>query len=111
MAEQAEKTAPEQAVAEASEQAAPGNTKARGDRKVVQGIVTSTKMHKTITVESSVLKLHPKYKKFVKHYTKYKAHDEDEQAKDGDVVEIVMTRPLSKTKRYRLLRIVRSAHA
>ena len=74
-----------------------------------QGTVLSTKMNKTITVETTSLKLHAKYKKFIKQYTKFKAHDEDETANEGDLVEIRETRPLSKTKRYRLTRIVRRA--
>ena len=74
------------------------------DLAAVGAVVT-----KTITVETSYLKLHPRYKKFVKRHSKFKAHDEDGKAKEGDLVEIAQTRPMSKTKRYRLVRIVRSA--
>ncbi|MFC1705486.1 30S ribosomal protein S17 [Planctomycetota bacterium] len=90
-----------------SEEASPARE--RGLRKVRQGVVVSTKMAKTITVECVYQKQHPKYGKYVKRYTKFKAHDEEEKAGEGDIVEIKETRPLSKTKRYRLLRIVRSA--
>jgi small subunit ribosomal protein S17 len=83
--------------------------RARGHRKVVEGIVKSAKMQKTITVETSYLQKHPKYGKYVKRYTKFYAHDEKQEAKPGDVVEIIETRPLSKLKRFRLLRVVRQA--
>lgn len=81
----------------------------RGSRRVVQGIVRSTKMQKTITVETETLRKHAKYGKFVRQYTVMKAHDEKNEAKEGDVVELMETRPLSKTKRYRLVRILRRA--
>ena len=60
----------------------------RGQRKVFQGKVVSTKMAKTITVECSYLRKHPKYGKYIKSYTKLKAHDEEQKAKEGDVVEV-----------------------
>jgi small subunit ribosomal protein S17 len=81
----------------------------RGNRKVVEGIVKSAKMQKTITVESNYMQKHAKYGKYVKRYTKYYAHDEKNEAKPGDLVEIVETRPLSKQKRFRLVRVVRRA--
>lgn len=90
---------------------AEGASAERGKRQLVEGIVTSTKMQKTISVESTYLKLHPKYKKFIKRYTVYKAHDENGEAREGDVVEIMQTRPMSKTKRYRLVRVIRRAKA
>jgi small subunit ribosomal protein S17 len=89
--------------------AAAGAGSKRGTRRVVQGTVTSTKMNKTISVETTTLRKHPKYGKYVRHYTVMKAHDEKQEAKEGDVVEIVETRPISKTKHYRLVRIVRRA--
>jgi small subunit ribosomal protein S17 len=82
--------------------------KPRGKRKTAVGVVTSTKMQKTITVEAETLKKHPRYKKYIRHYTTYKVHDEEEKAAEGDVVEIMEARPVSKTKRWRLLRIVKS---
>jgi small subunit ribosomal protein S17 len=75
-------------------------------RKTVSGVVTSNKMVKTITVKSEKLVKHPKYGKFVKRVTTYKAHDEENKASIGNKVEITETRPLSKTKRWRLVRIV-----
>jgi small subunit ribosomal protein S17 len=75
-------------------------------RKTVNGVVTSNKMVKTITVKSEKLVKHPKYGKFVKRVTTYKAHDEENKASIGNKVEITETRPLSKTKRWRLVRIV-----
>ena len=80
---------------------------ARGQRKTVVGEVVSNKMDKTITVREERLVKHPLYKKYVKRSTKYKAHDEQNAAKEGDVVEISRTRPLSKTKTWRLVRVVR----
>jgi small subunit ribosomal protein S17 len=81
----------------------------RGHRRTIEGIVKSAKMDKTITVEIHWLQKHPKYGKFMKRYTKFYAHDEKREAKEGDVVQIVETRPLSKLKRYRLLKVVRKA--
>lgn len=79
----------------------------QGKHKIKTGLVISDKMNKTITVESKRLVKHPKFGKFLKKITIYKAHDEQNQAKRGDEVEIVQTRPLSKTKHWRLLRVVK----
>ncbi|MGF3066853.1 30S ribosomal protein S17 [Facklamia sp. P12945] len=81
----------------------------RNQRKVYQGRVVSDKMDKTITVQVDTRKIHPKYGKRVKYSKKYKAHDELNQAKEGDIVRIMETRPLSATKRFRLLEIVEEA--
>ena len=81
----------------------------RNARRTLEGIVKSAKMQKTITVESNYLQKHPKYGKYLKKYTKYYAHDEKNEARPGDLVEITATRPLSKLKRFRLVRIVRKA--
>ncbi|MBG9980644.1 MULTISPECIES: 30S ribosomal protein S17 [Facklamia] len=81
----------------------------RNQRKVYQGRVVSDKMDKTITVQVDTRKTHPKYGKRVKYSKKYKAHDELNQAKEGDIVRIMETRPLSATKRFRLLEIVEEA--
>jgi small subunit ribosomal protein S17 len=78
----------------------------RGQRKVVVGTVVSDKMEKTITVSMKRLVKHPRYKKYIRQNTKFKAHDENNEAKIGDIVEIMETRPLSKTKNWRLVRIV-----
>ena len=66
-------------------------------------------MDKTITVLVETRKTHPKYGKRVKYSKKYKAHDEENRAKEGDIVRIMETRPLSATKRFRLLEIVEEA--
>jgi small subunit ribosomal protein S17 len=73
------------------------------------GTVTSDKMEKTITVSVETVKQHPLYKKTIKTSKKYKAHDENNEAKTGDVVKIMETRPLSKDKRWVLIEIVQKA--
>lgn len=80
--------------------------KIRGRRKTVVGVVTSDKMNKTVIVEEERHVKHPKYGKFVRKATVYKAHDEENKAKVGEKVEIMEVRPLSKTKRWRLVRIL-----
>ena len=79
------------------------------NRKTVEGVVVSDKMEKTITVVVERLEMHRRYKKFVRRKTKMKAHDENGEAKVGDLVRISETRPLAKTKRWRLLQILRRA--
>ncbi|MCG7335365.1 30S ribosomal protein S17 [Sporosarcina sp. ACRSM] len=81
----------------------------RNQRKVYTGRVVSDKMDKTITVLVETHKKHGLYGKRVKYSKKYKAHDELNEAKIGDVVRIMETRPLSATKRFRLLEIVEKA--
>lgn len=81
----------------------------RNYRKVYQGRVVSDKMDKTITVVVETYKFHPVYGKRVKYSKKYKAHDEHNEAKTGDIVKIMETRPLSATKRFRLSEIVEKA--
>ncbi len=81
----------------------------RSSRPEVTGTVISDKMDKTIVVRRDVKVKHPLYKKYVRRSTKFVAHDESNQARSGDEVEIVQTRPISKNKRWRLVRIVREA--
>jgi small subunit ribosomal protein S17 len=81
----------------------------RNQRKVYVGRVVSDKMDKTITVLVETYKKHPLYGKRVKYSKKYKAHDENNIAKVGDIVKIMETRPLSATKRFRLVAIVEKA--
>jgi small subunit ribosomal protein S17 len=81
----------------------------QGNRKTRLGVVTSDKMDKTITVRIETVKRHPLYKKIIKTSKKYKAHDEKNEARIGDVVSIVETRPLSKDKRFALVEIVQKA--
>ena len=79
------------------------------ERHELVGKVVSDKRDKTITVLVETYKNHPLYGKRVKYSKKYVAHDEKNEAKEGDTVRIAMTRPLSKTKRYELVRIVEKA--
>ena len=81
----------------------------RNQRKVYQGRVVSDKMDKTITVVVETKRNHPVYGKRINYSKKYKAHDENNTAKTGDIVRIMETRPLSKDKRFRLLEIVEEA--
>lgn len=81
----------------------------RNARKTYRGTVVSDKMDKTITVIVETKKTHPLYGKRVKYSKKFKAHDENNEAKIGDKVVIMATRPLSSTKHFRLVRIVEKA--
>ena len=81
-------------------------TKKPGLRKTRVGVVTSTKMDKTIVVEYVALVPHPKFKKIVKKSKKFYAHDENSAAKVGDKVRIVETRPLSKLKCWELVEVL-----
>lgn len=81
----------------------------RNLRKTRVGVVTSDKMDKTIVVAVYDNVKHPLYKKIVKRTVKFKAHDENNECGVGDRVEIMETRPLSKDKRWRLLRVIEKA--
>ncbi|HDP35075.1 MAG TPA: 30S ribosomal protein S17 [Candidatus Hydrogenedentes bacterium] len=81
----------------------------RGHRKERVGIVISTAMDKTITVASRRFKEHRLYKKALRQTKKFKAHDEAETCQVGDLVRIRETRPLSKTKRWRLVEVIKRA--
>lgn len=83
----------------------------RGKRKTEVGVVTSDSMQKTIAVKVERLVRHPKFGKVIRKYITFKAHDEKEEANAGDLVEITETRPLSKTKRYRLTKVLQRAEA
>ncbi|MBO8165278.1 MAG: 30S ribosomal protein S17 [Brevibacillus sp.] len=84
-------------------------TAERNQRRTMVGRVVSDKMDKTIVVLVETYKKHPLYGKRVKYSKKFKAHDENNKAKIGDIVEIMETRPLSRDKRFRLVRIVQEA--
>jgi small subunit ribosomal protein S17 len=71
-----------------------------------EGIVIKDKMQKTVIVEITRLVQHPRFKKIVRNKVRYAVHDEDEKAKLGDKVRIMQTRPLSKTKRWRLVEVL-----
>lgn len=78
----------------------------RGRRKVRRGVVVSDKMQKTVTVKVERLVLHSMYKKFIKRTKTFFAHDEENSARIGDIVQIVETRPLSKNKHWRVESII-----
>jgi small subunit ribosomal protein S17 len=81
----------------------------RGRRQERRGVVVSDAMDKTIVVKVDSIRQHAKYKKVIRRSVKFHAHDEENSAHIGDVVRIVETRPLSKTKRWRLAEIVEAA--
>ena len=88
-------------------QPAPSRRPTRSRRKTEIGVVTSDKMNKTRRVEVERLVPHPKYGKLLRRRTVCHAHDETNESHVGDIVEIMETRPLSKLKRWRIVRIVR----
>jgi small subunit ribosomal protein S17 len=81
----------------------------RGRRKVRVGTVVSDRMDKTVVVAVVRMMRHPLYGKTVKRTKKFHAHDENNECRVGDVVEIMETRPLSKTKRWRVARVIQKA--
>jgi small subunit ribosomal protein S17 len=87
---------------------APVSDPARKGRKTEIGVVTSDKMNKTRRVEIETLVPHPKYGKLLRRRTVCHAHDERNESHHGDLVEIMETRPLSKLKRWRIVRVVRA---
>ena len=82
---------------------------ARGRTQERRGVVVSSAMDKTIVVKVDTVKAHPRYKKVVRRSTKFHAHDEQNAAKVGDLVRIVETRPLSKSKNWRLAEVLQEA--
>jgi small subunit ribosomal protein S17 len=89
------------------EQAAP--QRERGPRREHRGVVVSDAMDKTVVVRVDTVKAHPRYKKVVRRSKRYHAHDARNEAKVGDVVRIVESRPISKTKTWRLVEVVKAA--
>jgi len=85
-------------------------TQQQGERTLT-GRVTSNKMSKTIAVEIERLVKHPKYGKYIRRTTKLLAHDEKSESREGDTVDIVQCRPLSRRKSWRLVRVVTRAGA
>jgi small subunit ribosomal protein S17 len=81
----------------------------RNDRKTLVGKVVSDKMDKSIVIAVETYKKHDLYHKRIKHTKKFKAHDENNEAKIGDVVKVMETRPISKDKRWRLIQVVEKA--
>ncbi|HEY6465631.1 MAG TPA: 30S ribosomal protein S17 [Candidatus Acidoferrales bacterium] len=90
----------------ANETAAPAASQTRGARQELVGVVTSNKMQKTIVIKVTRAAQHPLYRRVVRSGKKYYAHDETGEARIGDVVRIVSTRPLSKLKRWRLKEVI-----
>ena len=88
---------------------ATAKTEKKGSRKVRTGVVVSDKMDKTIVVRMEGLKQHPKYKKFIRVWKKVKAHDEGNACRVGDLVQVIETRPLSKDKRWRVMKVLKKA--
>jgi small subunit ribosomal protein S17 len=91
---------------EAAATAAPESARARGRRQELVGKVTSAKMDKTIVVQVTRTTQHPLYRRVIRSAKKFYAHDEGREARAGDTVRIVSTRPLSKLKRWRLKEII-----
>jgi small subunit ribosomal protein S17 len=81
----------------------------RGRRRTAVGVVTSDKMKKTRRVEIPRLEKHPRYGKYIKRRTICYVHDETNESRAGDTVEIMEARPMSKLKRWRLVRVVKKA--
>jgi small subunit ribosomal protein S17 len=83
--------------------------KTRGMKRQVNGVIVSNKMDKTVVVQVERLVRHPLYKKFIRRRNKFMAHDQDNACQIGDLVEITESRPLSKSKRWRVSRILQKA--
>jgi small subunit ribosomal protein S17 len=83
--------------------------KTRGMKRQVTGIIVSNKMDKTVVVQVERLVKHPLYKKYIRRRNKFMAHDKDNACEIGDRVEISESRPLSKTKKWRVVRIIEKA--
>ena len=90
-------------------EAAAETTATRGARKERVGRVISDRMEKTVVVQVATLKRHPLYKKTIQRRVKFKAHDEQNECKVGDLVRIMETRPISKEKRWRVAEIIEKA--
>ena len=92
-----------------TEQDATTTSKARGTRKVRVGVVVSDKMDKTVVVQVEDIRQHRLYGKTIRRTTRLKAHDEQNAAGQGDLVRLAETRPLSATKRWRVVEIIQKA--
>ena len=75
----------------------------KNNGKILKGVVTSTKMKDTVVISIDSFKKHPKYGKFIKKQNKIMAHDEGNTCKEGEIIEIIETRPISKNKRFKVL--------
>jgi small subunit ribosomal protein S17 len=90
-------------------QGTPPRERRAGVRKVRQGVVKSAKPDKTITVQIEITRRHPSYEKIVRRTNTIHVHDERNQAQEGDIVRVVESRPLSRTKRWRLVEVLEKA--
>jgi small subunit ribosomal protein S17 len=81
----------------------------RGRRRVLDAVVISTKQDKTVRVEVTYMVKHPRYNKYLRERTRLQVHDEAREAEVGDQVEITECRPISKTKKWRLVRVLQKA--
>ncbi|HIG87863.1 MAG TPA: 30S ribosomal protein S17 [Planctomycetes bacterium] len=82
-------------------------TDSRNSRRTLQGVVVGASASKTLTVRIERLVRHPKYGKYIRKHSQVHAHDENSEAQQGDIVELMGCRPMSKLKRWRLVRVVR----
>ncbi len=103
------KQAERRAAAPAPQALAPVHAPTEGVRRVRQGVVVSDKAHKTITVRIDVARRHRRYEKILRSSSTLHAHDENNEAHEGDVVRVVESRPLSRTKRWRLVDVLERA--
>ena len=103
------KAAERRASAPPSEQLAPVHAAVEGKRKVRQGVVVSNKAEKTITVRIEVARRHQRYEKIVRSSSTVHAHDENNDAREGDVVRVIESRPLSRTKTWALVDVLERA--
>ncbi|MCM8765872.1 MAG: 30S ribosomal protein S17 [Candidatus Omnitrophica bacterium] len=78
-------------------------------RKILLGKVLKAKMQKTVVVQVERTVIHPRYKKVIRKYSKFKVHDENGLAREGDRVKIMETRPLSKEKRWVILEVIKNS--
>jgi small subunit ribosomal protein S17 len=92
-----------------ADQSATATTRQRGNRKVRVGVVVSDKMDKTVVVQVEDIRQHRLYGKTIRRTTRLKAHDEQNAAGQGDLVRLAETRPLSATKRWRVVEIIQKA--
>jgi small subunit ribosomal protein S17 len=81
----------------------------RGNKRMITGVVVSDKMDKTIVVRSERIVKHSVFKKYIRRYVKYKAHDKENQCKIGDKVLIIESKPISRDKRWRMREILERA--
>ena len=107
--EETERTSAKPTPATEMRAAHPTAERSRGRRQERRGVVVSNAMDKTIVVQVETVRVHPRYKRVVRAAKKFHAHDERNEANVGDVVRIVETRPLSRTKTWRLAEIVEAA--